>query len=73
MSAMPEIDDRTVIDCLMFNFSAGIEHFRECMKQYFSRDGRSIDKYDPGIEITPPRIGDSTGADCTSEPVCRPK
>jgi all-trans-retinol 13,14-reductase len=45
MSAMPEIDDRTVIDGLMFNFSAGIERFRECMKQYFPRDGRSIDKY----------------------------
>ena len=42
---MPEVYDRAVIDGSSFNFTAGIERFREGMKQYFPREGKSIDKY----------------------------
>ena len=42
---MPETYDRTVIDGRIFSFAAGIERFREGMKQYFPREGRSIGKY----------------------------
>jgi all-trans-retinol 13,14-reductase len=44
-SAMPEIYDRAVIDGRRFDLTAGIENFREGMKQYFPREGKSIDKY----------------------------
>jgi len=44
-SAMPEVYDRAVIDGSSFNFTAGIERFREGMKQYSPREGKSIDKY----------------------------
>ena len=42
---MPEVYDRAVIDGRSFDFTAGIERFREGMKQYFPREGKSIDKY----------------------------
>ena len=42
---MPETYDRTVIDGRIFSFAAGIERFREGMKQYFPREGRNIGKY----------------------------
>src|ERR1017187_9374806 len=44
-SAMPEVYDRAVIDGRIFNFTAGIERFREGMRQYRSEEGKSIDKY----------------------------
>ena len=44
-SAMPEVYDRAVIDGRIFNLTAGIERFREGMKQYFPSEGKSIDKY----------------------------
>jgi phytoene dehydrogenase-like protein len=44
-SAMPEVYDRAVIDGHRFDLTAGIENFREGMKQYFPREGKSIDKY----------------------------
>jgi all-trans-retinol 13,14-reductase len=44
-SAMPETYDRAVIDGRIFNFTAGVERFREGMKQCFPREGTSIDKY----------------------------
>ena len=44
-SAMPEVYDRAVIDGRRFDLSAGIERFREGMKQYFPSEGKSIDQY----------------------------
>lgn len=44
-SAMPEVYDRAVIDGRIFDLTAGIERFRESMKQYFPSEGKSIDKY----------------------------
>ena len=44
-SAMPEVYDRAVIDGRIFDLTAGIERFREGMKQYFPSEGKSIDKY----------------------------
>ena len=44
-SALPEVYDRAVIDGRIFDLTAGIERFREGMKQYFPSEGKSIDKY----------------------------
>src|SRR5271166_186232 len=44
-SAMPDVYDRFIIDGRPFDLVAGIERFREGMKQYFPREGASIDKY----------------------------
>jgi len=44
-SAMPDVYDRVLIEGRAFDLVAGIERFREGMKQYFPREGRSIDKY----------------------------
>jgi len=44
-NALPEVYDRAVIDGRSFDFAAGIERFREGMKQYFPRESKSIDKY----------------------------
>src|SRR5208337_3297792 len=44
-NAMPDVYDRFIIDGRPFDLVAGIERFREGMKQYFPREGASIDKY----------------------------
>jgi all-trans-retinol 13,14-reductase len=44
-NAMPEVYDRAIIDGRSFDFTAGIERFREGMKKYFPREDKSIDKY----------------------------
>jgi all-trans-retinol 13,14-reductase len=44
-SAMPDVYDRFVINGRTFDLVTGIERFREGMKQYFPREGKSIDKY----------------------------
>jgi all-trans-retinol 13,14-reductase len=44
-NALPEVYDRAVIDGRSFDLAAGIERFREGMKQYFPRESKSIDKY----------------------------
>jgi all-trans-retinol 13,14-reductase len=43
--AMPEVYDRVTIAGQRFDFAAGLERFREGLKQAFPRETRAIDRY----------------------------
>lgn len=42
---MPEVYDRMVFADRSYDFVAGLDHFRDHMKQYFPRDAAAIDRY----------------------------
>jgi phytoene dehydrogenase-like protein len=48
--AMPEIYDRFIIRGQTFDLVAGLDRFRERMKQFFPRDATAIDRYIAAIE-----------------------
>ncbi|MGA3295682.1 MAG: NAD(P)/FAD-dependent oxidoreductase [Candidatus Acidiferrales bacterium] len=42
---MPDVYDRMVFADRSYDFVAGLDHFRDHMKQYFPRDAAAIDRY----------------------------
>ncbi len=48
--AMPDIYDRCIIEGQTFDFVAGLDRFRERMKQSFPREARAIDRYIAAVQ-----------------------
>ncbi len=48
--AMPDIYDRFIFEGQSFDFSAGLERFREGLKQSFPRESRAIDQYIAAVQ-----------------------
>jgi len=48
--AMPEIYDRFIIEGRTFDLAAGLDRFREGMKQFFPRESRAIDRYIAAVQ-----------------------
>ena len=48
--AMPQVYDRILIDGQTFDFVAGVDRFRDGLKQQFPREGRAIDRYIAAVQ-----------------------
>ncbi len=48
--AMPEVYDRVIIESQTFDLVAGVDRFREGLKQWFPREARAIDRYIAAVQ-----------------------
>src|SRR5208283_4208962 len=48
--AMPEVYDRVIIESQTFDLVAGVDRFRERLKQWFPRETRAIDRYIAAVQ-----------------------
>lgn len=48
--AMPEVYDRIVVDGRRYDFAAGMERFRDGLKQWFPSEGAAIDRYIAAVQ-----------------------
>ncbi len=47
---MPDVYDRVIIEGQTFDLVAGLQHFREGLKQFFPRESRAIDRYISAVQ-----------------------